>query len=81
MRLTDYQIQTIRQLARKVGDSQSRVRVFGSRLQKGGLTFLRLSFVKNTNSIKMGGLLLPYAVTKPVNELRVQVFFRVNGFT
>ena len=32
MRLTDYQIQTIRQLARQVAGSQSRVRVFGSRL-------------------------------------------------
>jgi predicted nucleotidyltransferase len=32
MRLTDYQIQAIRQLARQVAGSQSRVRVFGSRL-------------------------------------------------
>lgn len=32
MRLTDYQIQAIRQLARRVGGNQSRVRVFGSRL-------------------------------------------------
>lgn len=32
MRLTDYQIQAIRQLARQVTGSQSRVRVFGSRL-------------------------------------------------
>jgi predicted nucleotidyltransferase len=32
MRLTDYQTQTIRQLARQVAGSQSRVRVFGSRL-------------------------------------------------
>jgi len=32
MRLTDYQIQVIRQLARQVAGSQSRVRVFGSRL-------------------------------------------------
>lgn len=32
MRLTDHQIQTIRQLARQVGGNQSRVRVFGSRL-------------------------------------------------
>jgi len=32
MRLTDDQIQTIRQFARQVAGSQSRVRVFGSRL-------------------------------------------------
>ena len=32
MRLTDYQIQFIRQLAYQVAGSQSRVRVFGSRL-------------------------------------------------
>lgn len=32
MRLTDYQTQVIRQLARQVAGSQSRVRVFGSRL-------------------------------------------------
>lgn len=32
MRLTDYQIQAIRQLARQLAGSQSRVRVFGSRL-------------------------------------------------
>jgi len=32
MRLTDNQIQTIRQLVRQVAGSQSRVRVFGSRL-------------------------------------------------
>ena len=32
MRLTDYQIQVIRQLASQVGGNQSRVRVFGSRL-------------------------------------------------
>ena len=32
MRLTDDQIQVIRQLARQVAGSQSRVRVFGSRL-------------------------------------------------
>jgi predicted nucleotidyltransferase len=32
MRLTDYQIQTIRQLARQVAGDQTRVRVFGSRL-------------------------------------------------
>lgn len=32
MRLTDDQVQIIRQLARQVAGSQSRVRVFGSRL-------------------------------------------------
>lgn len=32
MRLTDYQAQAIRQLARQVGGNQSRVRIFGSRL-------------------------------------------------
>jgi hypothetical protein len=32
MRLTEYQIQTIRQLARQVAGSKFRVRVFGSRL-------------------------------------------------
>jgi predicted nucleotidyltransferase len=32
MRLTEYQIQTIRQLACQVAGSKSRVRVFGSRL-------------------------------------------------
>ena len=32
MRLTNHQIQTIRQLARQVAGSRSRVRVFGSRL-------------------------------------------------
>ncbi len=32
MRLTDYQTQVIRRLARQVGGNQSRVRVFGSRL-------------------------------------------------
>jgi predicted nucleotidyltransferase len=32
MRLTDYEIQAIRRLARQVGGEQSRVRVFGSRL-------------------------------------------------
>ena len=32
MRLTDYQIQAIRQLAHQVAGTQSRVRVFGSRL-------------------------------------------------
>ena len=32
MRLTDYQIQFIRRLAHQVAGSQSRVRVFGSRL-------------------------------------------------
>lgn len=32
MRLTDDQTQTIRQLARQVGGSRTRVRVFGSRL-------------------------------------------------
>lgn len=32
MRLTDHQIELIRQLAHQVAGSQSRVRVFGSRL-------------------------------------------------
>ena len=32
MRLTDYQIQNIRRLAREVAGDQARVRVFGSRL-------------------------------------------------
>ena len=32
MRLTDYQIQAIRQFARQVAGNQSHVRVFGSRL-------------------------------------------------
>ena len=32
MRLTDFEIQAIRRLARQVGGEQSRVRVFGSRL-------------------------------------------------
>jgi predicted nucleotidyltransferase len=32
MRLTDYQIQAIRRLAREVAGDQARVRVFGSRL-------------------------------------------------
>lgn len=32
MRLTDYQTQIIRQISRQVAGSQSRVRVFGSRL-------------------------------------------------
>lgn len=32
MRLTDYQAQAIRQLAHQVGGNQSRVRIFGSRL-------------------------------------------------
>jgi predicted nucleotidyltransferase len=32
MRLSDYQIQVIRQLARQVAGNRSRVRVFGSRL-------------------------------------------------
>ncbi len=32
MRLTDYQTQAIRRLARQIAGSQSRVRVFGSRL-------------------------------------------------
>lgn len=32
MRLTEYQAQAIRQLARQVGGNQSRVRIFGSRL-------------------------------------------------
>ena len=32
MRLTDYQIQAIRNLARQVAGDQTRVRVFGSRL-------------------------------------------------
>lgn len=32
MRLTDYQIQAIRQLARQVAGDHARVRVFGSRL-------------------------------------------------
>ena len=32
MRLTDYQIQAIRQLARQIAGDRSRVRVFGSRL-------------------------------------------------
>lgn len=32
MRLTDYQIQAIRRLARQVAGDQARVRVFGSRL-------------------------------------------------
>jgi predicted nucleotidyltransferase len=32
MRLTDHQIQAIRQIARQVAGSRSRVRVFGSRL-------------------------------------------------
>ena len=36
MRLTDYQIQIIRQLARQVAGNQSRVRVFGSRLDDTG---------------------------------------------
>jgi predicted nucleotidyltransferase len=39
MRLTDYQTQAIRQFAHQVGGEQSRVRVFGSRLDdtaKGG---------------------------------------------
>ena len=32
MRLTDYQIQAIRRLAREIAGDQARVRVFGSRL-------------------------------------------------
>ena len=47
MRLTDQQIQIIRQLAQEVAGSQSRVRVFGSRLDdaaNGGDLYLMLEF-------------------------------------
>lgn len=76
MRLTDHQIQAIRQLARKVAGSQSRVRVFGSRLDDtahGGDLDLMLELAEPVDNPALMAAQLAGLVSRAMNGRKVDV--------
>ena len=76
MRLTDYQTQAIRQLARQVGGGQSRVRVFGSRLDdsaKGGDLDLLLELPEPVDNPALMAAQLSALVSRVMSGRKVDV--------
>ena len=76
MRLTDYQIQTIRQLARQVAGSQSRVRVFGSRLDytaHGGDLDLMIELSESVDNPSLMSAQLSALVSRAMHGRKVDV--------
>jgi predicted nucleotidyltransferase len=76
MRLTDEQIEVIRQLAQKVAGSQSRVRVFGSRLDdtaRGGDLDLLLELPEPVNNPALIAATLSAQVSRAMHGRKVDV--------
>lgn len=76
MRLTDYQIKTIRQLVRQVAGSQSRVRVFGSRLDDsahGGDLDLMLELTEPVDNPALMAAQLSAQVSRVMHGRKVDV--------
>jgi predicted nucleotidyltransferase len=76
MRLTDPQIQAIRQLARQVAGNQSRVRVFGSRLDDtahGGDLDLMLELTESVANPALMAAQLSGLVSRAMNGRKVDV--------
>ncbi|MDO8262413.1 MAG: hypothetical protein Q7T21_04210 [Gallionella sp.] len=76
MRLTDYQIQTIRQLAHQVAGSQSRVRVFGSRLDdtaRGGDIDLMLELSEPVDNPALMAAQMSALVSRAMHGRKVDV--------
>ncbi len=77
MRLTDAQIQAIRRLAREVAGSQSRVRVFGSRLddagQGGDLDLLMLELPEPVDNPALMAAQLSAQVSRVMHGRKVDV--------
>lgn len=76
MRLTDHETQTIRQLARQVGGSQSRVRVFGSRLDdtaRGGDLDLLLELPEPVENPALMAARLSAQVSRAMHGRKVDV--------
>lgn len=76
MRLTNQKIQTIRQLARQVAGSQSRVRVFGSRLDDtahGGDLDLMLELPEPVDNPALIAAQMSAQVSRAMHGLKVDV--------
>lgn len=76
MRLTDFQIQAIRQLVRQVAGSQSRVRVFGSRLDDtahGGDLDLMLELTEPVDNPALMAAQLSTQVSRVMHGRKVDV--------
>lgn len=76
MRLTDQQIQIIRQLAQQVAGSQSRVRVFGSRLDdaaKGGDLDLMLELPEPVDNPALIAAQMSARVSRAMHGRKVDV--------
>ena len=76
MRLTDNQIQTIRQLVRQVAGNQSRVRVFGSRLDDnahGGDLDLMLELTEPVDNPALMAAQLSAQVSRAMHGRKVDV--------
>jgi len=76
MRLTNNQIQTIRQLASQVAGNQSRVRVFGSRLDdtaRGGDIDLMLELTEPVDNPALMAAHLSGLVSRAMNGRKVDV--------
>jgi predicted nucleotidyltransferase len=76
VRLTNDQIQAIRQFARQVGGSQSRVRIFGSRLDDtahGGDLDLMLELTESLDNPALMAAQLSGLVSRTMNGRKVDV--------
>lgn len=76
MRLTNYQIQAIRQLARQVAGSQARVSVFGSRLDdaaRGGDLDLMIELPEPVNNPALMAAQLSAKVSRALHGRKVDV--------
>jgi len=76
MRLTEHQIHLIRQLAQQVAGSQSRVRVFGSRLDdsaKGGDIDLLLELAEPVNNPALIAAQMSARVSRALHGRKVDV--------
>ena len=76
MRLTDHQIQTIRQLVRQVAGDQTRVRVFGSRLDdtaRGGDLDLMLELPEPVDKPALLAAQVAARVSRTMSGRRVDV--------
>jgi predicted nucleotidyltransferase len=82
MRLTDNQIQTIRQLVRQVAGSQSRVRVFGSRLDDtahGGDLDLMLELTEPVENPALMAAQLSAQVSRVMHGRKVDVLLSASN--
>jgi len=83
MRLTNQQIQTIRQLARQVAGDQSRVRVFGSRLDDtahGGDIDLMLELTESVDNPALIAAQLAGLVSRAMSGRKVDVLVSAPNF-